>query len=506
MSNSEQLVVLVSSSLQEARFWERLLPELQNFSAFAGTYHFYHLPVYATSSKRDGHSFLYHLFQRHQRQTEALSKALQRSPFAQSHPDLDSELILMALGPGCRLIQEYLLQCLNKDDNVRRLRRIRRVVFLTPPRSHWVAGAFGLLFILAPVGIFLYLLWPSTALLVGVASALLGLFSIATAGLGIATSPMALTMLGMESEWFLGARIRKEYTERIERGSRRRLGTWPIPQQELWPAKLKSASPEIVREISEVILQPEGHPNVYEIELFEYTFTIKPVQPKDLPEKVRDNLVIKGQYISMATLVSHIHFAGNDQTGNEEVRDKYGDVPPLELRQRTRGYLEVHDPDPDNLATSDENFAENRGYIYRFRAKSHEDRFLRVTIYGGYEDNNRDSHIHLRTDANYHLIRGKLDLSGYLNQNWKIVEPKVLFFHSHIPETRFSRQSGLLERDLKDLKCDCMTNKRTLGSEIPVQQNAPGIFNWEISDIRNGGIIAFEFDVLTQPVLFDEDE
>jgi hypothetical protein len=504
MSGSEQLVALVSSSRQEARFWENLLPELQNFPAFAETCHFYHLPIYTLLPKRDGRSFLHRLLQRHQRQTEVLTKELQRSPFLHTYPNHDPDLTLMGLGPGCLLIQEYLLRCLNNDADVRRIRRIRQVVFLTPPRSHWVAWAFGLLFVLAPIGILLYLLWPSAALLVGMASALLGLFTIATAGLAIASSPLALTMLGMESEWFLGARIHKEFTEKIERGSRRKLGTWPIPHQELWPTKVKSADSKIIQEISEIILQPEGHPNVYEIGLFEYTFTIKPIQLKDLPERVRDNLVIKEQSISQAILVSHMHFAGNDQTSNEEMRGTPGELPPLELRQRTRGYLEVSDPAPDNMATSDENFTKNRAYIYRFLAKAHEDRFFRATIYGGYEANNRDNHFHLRADANYHLIRGELDLSGYLSQGWKIVEPKAFFFYSHIPETRFSRQTGLLLRDLKDLECDCMTNKRTLGLELPVQQSTPGVFNWEISDVRNGGIIAFEFDVVAPPDALNE--
>lgn len=213
---------------------------------------------------------------------------------------------------------------------------------------------------------------------------------------------------------------------------------------------------------------------------------------------MRNKLVIKEKYTSQAAFVSHVHFADNDQTGNEEFRKTHGELPPWELRQRTRGYLEVQDPSPNNLATSEENFAKNSGYIYRFRPKPYEDYFLRVTIYGGYDTNNRDIHIHLRADTNFRLIRGNLDLSAYLSQGWKISEPKVLFFYSQIPSTRTPYQSGSLERNLRDLECDCLTNKRVLGLEVQVEQISPGVFRWEKSDLRNGGIIASEFDVFPQ--------
>lgn len=495
ISDTEQLVVFVSSSQQEGQFWKNLLPELQNNPEISGIYSFQHLPIYSMLPIRNDRSFLHRLLQRHQRQTETLARVLQKSPFWSDHPDHDPELTLVGLRHGGRVIQEFLLGCLNKDEDTRQIRRVRQAVFLAPLRSHWIAWVFGILFTVTPLSVLPYLLWPSQALLVGIASALAGLFAIATGGLAIATSPPALIMLGMESEWFLGARIRKEFEERIKHGNRRKLGTWPVPSQELWKARVKRKDPKALQEIAEAILKPIGHPNIYEIDLFESTLTIKPVQLKDLPQGERNNLVLKEKYTSQATLIRHVRFAGNNQTANEEIRKTHGELLPWELRHRTRGYLEVQDPPPQNLATSDENFTKNRVYIYRFHPKSHENYFLHVTIYGGHDTNNRDAHIHIRADASFRLIRENLDLSGYLSQGWSISEPKALFFHSPIPSMRFSHQPGSLERGLKDLECDCLSSKRGLGLELQVQQISPGVFRWEKSNVRNGGIIAFEFDV-----------
>jgi hypothetical protein len=102
----------------------------------------------------------------------------------------------------------------------------------------------------------------------------------------------------------------------------------------------------------------------------------------------------------------------------------------------------------------------------------------------------------LRADTNFRLLRGNLDLSSYISQGWTISEPKVLFFHSPIPSTRVSYQPGSQERNLKDLECDCLSNKRVLGLEVEVKQISPGVFRWEKSDVINGGVIASEFDVL----------
>ncbi len=495
MPDSETFVALVSSSRRERRFWENsVLPALKTQVGFTEVYH---LPLYSLASARDDRSFLHSLLQRRQRQTEALAKALQRPPFCSHHPEDDPDVTLVALGRGCLLVQDFLLRCLMKDTDVRQIRRVRQVVFLTPPRPpHWIAWAFAAIFVLATLSVPLYFLWPNKVLLAGIASALVGLVTIASGVLAIATSSTALDVLGMASERFLGAWTHREFEKRINSGSKRMAGAWPIPKQEIWPHRLRHAESGAIEEICEAILTPIGHPNTYEVDLFEYTLTVEPVPVKALPREVRDRLTIKEKYTGVANFVSHVRFAGHDRTWGEGAPKADGELPPWELRYATRGYLEVHDPCPDNLATSGENFAKHSAYICRFRPKPNEDRFLRVTLYGGYDAGNRDSHIHLRADANYRLVRGNLDLSSYLRRGWSISPPKSLFFHSRIPSTRSSDQRGSLERDLKDLECDCLTNKRVLGVDLEVKQVSAGVFQWEKPNVRNGGIIAFEFDVI----------
>ena len=394
-------------------------------------------------------------------------------------------------------MQEFLLGCLEKDDDVRQIQRVRQVVLLTPPRAQrWIAWVFAVIIGLALASVPVFVLWPRDLVLVGIASALVSLVTIASAALAFATSSSALELLGMGSGSLMGARIHREFKERIACGSRRKVGTWPVPCQEVWLRKLSHVEPQSIQQISEAILNPSAHPNVYEVDFHEFTLTAEPVQLKELPLGVRSRLAIKEKHTSRATFASHVRFGANDQTWNEEARKTQGEPEPWALKYGTQGYLEVHDTCPDNLASSDENFVKDKKYVCRFRPKPGEDRFLRVTVYGGYDAGNRNSHVHLRADANYGIIRQTIDLSGYVRRGWSINEPKGFFFPSHTPSTRSSEQPGSLRRSLKDLECDCLlSSKRVLGLNLAVEQVSPGVFRLEKSNVRNGGIIAFEFDV-----------
>ena len=406
---NKSLIILISSSKKEEQFWKNLLPNLRSSPSLSKNYDIQLLPIYSMLSSNDGQSFLYRLLQQRQRQKETLARVLQKPPFLNDNPDQDPELTLAGLGSGCYLIQEFLLRCLNKDGNVRQLRNIRQVIFLKPPRFNLFALTLCLFFALALISVLLYFLWPSG----GIAPAIGILFAIVVAILGIVTSPQQMALLGMDSQLFLEANVQKEFEKRIKHGSRRILETWPISYQELWPYKGMRLDPKFIQEISEMIAVPNAHPNVYEVKLFEYSLAVSPLLPKDLPLEARRKLNLresKEKYTSQAIYTSHVHFAGNDQTGNEELRKTYGEIVPWELRQRTRAFLEVQDPATDNLAPPEENFAKNSVYIYRFTPKPHGNHFLRAIIYGGYDINNRDLHIHLRADTNYSLIRGTLDL------------------------------------------------------------------------------------------------
>lgn len=479
MKQSAGRVVLVCYGSKEQVIWDGLLPRLMEDPYLKDGF------CLSTWPGEVG------LKPRRRRLTDALSptarrarnlhRHLRKAPFVGDDYKVDPDLTLVGFGKGCRVIQAYLLNCLLEESTVRHLRQVRQVIFICPSKSHryryLLGAAVAAMFLgwtldlwraFTPAS-FLGLSISSLAFIVGIISLIFGVIS----------NPAAMEMIGFPHIQLDQDDLERQFGIRILNGCKETPGTWPIPVKSVALPDFGEDEEDDSRQVSRAIADPVGHKNLYDIELFERRIVISPTTeppPGDADLAAVDNL---------ATIHHTITLSAHNQN-----------LTPWELRYQTyKGHIEVQDVPSTNRWTPQERSAyENthKQYIFRFIPEPAKEYVLSARIWNGFSKGSRDSHAHLRADAYFRRLQVSIDLRPYLLREWRITRrPEAYFFPGKLPAT-----SGK-ERDLSGPSCDCVTSKRILEEGIPidVDESEPGLFEWKLEHIRDGGIVGFVFDV-----------
>jgi hypothetical protein len=485
--NPRHCVVFVAWNSKQKILWKQLGELLEELPGIQGEYQLASWDSAAGANPGERDTPKQRLLAPARSGAHRFLRYLHREPYRVEDEHSDPEITLVAHGKACRVVQQYLLDLLEETEEAwRDRRRVRQAIFLSPSQGKLVR-----LLVAAVIGLPLLAILSEVVKLkcTGYAVLLNSIASVAVIASGLLGGLLPL-LLSSESlkkigwaESFDKNDLDKQFDELIIGGSKRRAGTWPIPSQILSIPRLTPTT-DTAETIADAIRKPKGHKNVYELAMVKIETKVAPIQPPVLPPGAGqrdpfDNRSSRGEIHS---------FSERDATAGN-------DLPPYQLRYQTHGYMEIQKLPMDNLWSVQEQGlwnAHHQSFIYAFRPEPGDTYALDATIYGGFNAGDRTAHTHIDVTHYIQKLEYTLDLRGYLTAGWAISRPPELYyFPPRPPEVRQK------DRIFLDETCDCLSTQERLPQARPLQiaTKEPGLYQWAVYSIRNGGIIGFVFDV-----------
>jgi pimeloyl-ACP methyl ester carboxylesterase len=222
--------------------------------------------------------------------------------------------------------------------------------------------------------------------------------------------------------------------------------------------------------LKNALLDPVGHPSIYEIELFDVNLAVSPVAPVTTCTLSGDVKPFAIQTDNVAIRAIQIEFSQQNRctTPYEQFyRSEQGLVELLSLTQPNNA--------PDEVKSEYYNTGKKFSYIF---APDQEKTFsIKLRIYNGFGEGQRSWHNHMKTDARYKLFRFTLNLQAYQNAGYHLSQVPDMFYYPQ----------NIMDHNL-------CTNRV---GEIPLPylpSTDPWLRTWEIPNI-NGGVVDLVWDV-----------
>jgi hypothetical protein len=219
------------------------------------------------------------------------------------------------------------------------------------------------------------------------------------------------------------------------------------------------------KEFKEALLEPVGHPSVFEVEEYVNTVSVKPLPP---------GTKVKCQYDHGSRTVR------TDTKGIVRQRVKFSPKNRCEelfaLRYGTEegGTIQANTSHPNQAGAEELQGYEKEGtpYVFRFQPEAGEEYWLQAVAYKAFDRGNEDLHLHIRKsgqESRYRRVAFELDLTRYLEAGYRIAEQAVLHYRRSDP------------RDHSDCTAPAM------GDILPpIPGTDPGFWRWEVFDVSQG--------------------
>lgn len=218
------------------------------------------------------------------------------------------------------------------------------------------------------------------------------------------------------------------------------------------------------------LLHPIGHPAVYEMSLLEVVLAVTPVP-------LEKNILLRDLDHPITIHTDNVAMRSMTFVFPKENRCTR---PLTKMYRSNDGYIELLGLTEPN-ETAPENNSEyahtGKKFTYTFSPGSDTTFSMRLTIYNGFGDGQREWHDHLAPDANCNLFRLTLDLSAYHDAGYTISPEPTLYF----------RKENATDRTLLEDR-----GSETL--QTPVGSPTPWLRTWEKSDVR-GGAFEMSWDI-----------
>jgi pimeloyl-ACP methyl ester carboxylesterase len=230
------------------------------------------------------------------------------------------------------------------------------------------------------------------------------------------------------------------------------------------PNDLRYLSPK------DALLNPMGHPSIYEISLFEVKLSVKPVD-RALTFQIPDlDVPVSVQTDNVAQRTITFTFSDKNRCH----------TPYTQVYRSTKGYVEFLSTSSLNEASSvDKSTYRSEGKLYTYVfTPDHGDTFsMHLRIYNGFGDGNRTWHNHMDPRAHYQRFRFTLDLTEYEAAGY-----------SFNPEPRLCYYPGEAE---DHSLCD---KREEVEAWPPLPADSAWLRSWELEDVQ-GGVVDLVWDV-----------
>ncbi|HEU4389558.1 MAG TPA: hypothetical protein VFV34_17265, partial [Blastocatellia bacterium] len=225
------------------------------------------------------------------------------------------------------------------------------------------------------------------------------------------------------------------------------------------------------KKFAEAVLEPSGHPHIFEIDLYETLLSVEPLPVTESVPVTHGSTNRTVETDNIATLTRSATFSH---------KNRCRDLFTIRYSTRSGGFLKAAMSHPNEASPEEKGRYDDYGteVVFKFTPKEPGKRHtLRIDIYKGFSEGSRDIHFHLRKQSYYKRLRYTLDLSRYVASGYTVVVPPKLYFHPDDPEDHDVCKA----RGLGDL-------------QPPIAVDPSGIWKWEFEDVRQG-VVDFEWDV-----------
>ena len=227
------------------------------------------------------------------------------------------------------------------------------------------------------------------------------------------------------------------------------------------------------RELAEVLLDPVGHPHVFEVDHYKTTIALRPVAMQKFRIKLGEDEYREVETDNVCELTRTVRFARNNRCQS----------PPFKIRYLAFGgscfkptYISHKNEAGQITSQYEQSGGKNLEFQFTPRPESPDEEYtLGLTIYNGFGEGRRDVHFHLGPNsvggmAYYRKLTYEVDLSKYMEAGYAVTSAPTLYWHSEDPGN-----------------CKQCKGLRTPGKRVqPVAENVQGLWRWELFNVRDG--------------------
>ncbi len=176
--------------------------------------------------------------------------------------------------------------------------------------------------------------------------------------------------------------------------------------------------------LKNALLNPVGHPAIYEIARFEVNLRVTPTAPESA-------IVLRA-----TTIPIDIH---TDNVAVRDIRVAFSKqnrctIPYEQTYRSIEGWVEILSYDGVNEAaeeTMSEYLSTGRRYTYLFTPDNGQTYGMKLKIYNGFGAGERNWHNHMKEDARYKVFSFSLNLKDYRDAGLVLSSEPTLYFHPH---------------------------------------------------------------------------
>jgi hypothetical protein len=214
-------------------------------------------------------------------------------------------------------------------------------------------------------------------------------------------------------------------------------------------------------EFAELLIEPVGHPNRFEVDSYETVLRVEPRNKESIRTANKNARTV--EYENYAVIRRSVRFARGNRCRNRFT---------IHYRTRKDGYVVGHISHTNEVPPQEEGRWEDSGTGYRFDFTPEADQVycLEVQVYGGFDAGYRDIHFHLGDQAHFRKMRYELNLAKYLGAQYLVSEEPRLYL---TPGT---------------CRCQELGVRRPVLDPVPMASQSNGRYTWELEDVDNATI------------------
>jgi hypothetical protein len=226
--------------------------------------------------------------------------------------------------------------------------------------------------------------------------------------------------------------------------------------------------------LKDALLNPIGHPSIYEIDLFEVSLTVSPVSSETtfMLRDLEEPIAIHTDNVALRQV--RVVFSKQNRCRMQYEQTYRSEKGFVELL----GLTEPNEALPETLS---EYLSTGKRLTYLFTPDRGDTYAMKVRIYNGYCEGERSWHNHMKSNARYKLFRFTLNLKDYEKAGFGIDAEPSLYYHP---------------QNIMDHK---LCSSRIFESPLACLFSAdPWLRSWEIVDVV-GGVVDIVWDFVPQP-------
>lgn len=224
------------------------------------------------------------------------------------------------------------------------------------------------------------------------------------------------------------------------------------------------------------LLDPVGHPAVYELELWDVNLAVTPNDPETAIDLRQFDPPIQAHTDNVA--IRQMRFVFSKQNRCVQPWDQW--------YRSKQGWVETLTPISENKASSadmSEYFETGKRFTFVFvpvKSDTGDTHTIKLRIYNGFGDGQRNWHDHLRPNAHSKLYRFTLNLKDYGKAGYVLSDPPTMYFFG----------TDVMDHEL----CGQRVGEVPLP---PLKNDDPWLFTWQMENVQ-GGVVDLAWDV-TKP-------